>query len=77
MNFEDCKKIDKPFYGQGETVDHLVWVTKRIFIHHIARCENSSSRSQHVNAILKSSRGDCDLSSNRFKIYNLYKSFRD
>ena len=65
------------FVDNIKIVDHLVLVTKRIFIHHIARCENSGSRSQHVNASLKSSRGDCDLNSNRFKVYDLHKSFRD
>ena len=54
---------------------YLVWVTERIFIHHIPGCENSGCWSQSINTSLKSACGDCKANSIWSKVYNLHKSF--
>ena len=53
----------------------LVWVTERVLIHNVARCENSGGWSQRVDTGLKSTCGDREANSVRPKVYNLHRSF--
>ena len=50
---------------------YLVWVSEGILIHHIARCENSGSRSERIDAALNSSCRDREAQDIRPKVHNL------
>jgi hypothetical protein len=55
--------------------DYLGWVTERIFIHHIAGCEDSGGWSQSINTSMESACGDFEANSIWPKVYNLHKTF--
>ena len=63
--------------AKRKIVDYLLWVTERIFIHHIAGCENCDCWSHCTDTSLKSGCGDSNSYSMWSKVYNLHRSFQD